>query len=120
MTTHGPLTTAYLAAATRYFAGDMGGFADLLAEDCVFDSSNGRVGSSRDEIVAVLEQVRTATGWTGQEIVGSTELGDVAAMAGRNVFADGTVLEVAGILRFADGKVIEMRSVSGVAPAPLS
>lgn len=114
MTTHGPLSAAYTAAADRFSQGDVEGFGELLAEDCVFESSRGLVGASRAEIVAALTATKAAIGWERHEVIGSHEQDDVLAVLGRNVFADGSITYPAGCARFVDGKITELRAVGGL------
>jgi SnoaL-like domain len=95
----------------RFNEGDLEPMAAMLAEDCVFHSSLGPVGTTRDEIIASIRQAREA-GWTGHFPISLSAAGDFLTGVFRNDYADGSSVVAAGILRFRDdGQIVEMRSM---------
>ncbi|MEZ5234781.1 MAG: nuclear transport factor 2 family protein [Acidimicrobiales bacterium] len=76
----------HTAACEKFNAGDTAGFGEILADDCVFEGSRGRVGSSRAEIVAAVSATREAVGWQRHELVDSLEEGELLVGIGRNTF----------------------------------
>jgi hypothetical protein len=118
MADHGPLALRYIEACEAFNSGDTDKFgAMLIADNCVFDSSDGRVGSTGPEIVAALKAARAAMGWEKHEVISSNEADPVLAVIARNSYTgrDGTQV-VAGIAKFEGGKLVEMRSVDGPRP----
>lgn len=105
-------------AAARWFAvvnhfnqGDVQPLADMLADDCVFHSSVGTVGTTKTEIMDSIRAGRDA-GWTGHYPLSVTTGGDFLTGVYRNEYADGTSVIAAGIMRFReDGKIVELRSI---------
>ena len=99
------------AVVDRFNQGDLQPLADMLADDCVFYSSVGTVGTTKQEIIESIRGGREA-GWTGHYPLGLTTAGDFLTGVYRNEYADGTSVVAAGILRFReDGKIAEMRSI---------
>ncbi|MGE0730339.1 MAG: nuclear transport factor 2 family protein [Acidimicrobiia bacterium] len=111
----GPLAAAYRAACERFNAGDTAGFGEILADDCVFEGSRGRVGSSRAEIVAAVSATREALGWQRHELMQAMEEADLLVGLARNTFGSGEQFPVGGVMRFRNGKIIEMRAAGGMA-----
>src|SRR5262245_33439889 len=99
------------AVVDRFNEGDLEPLAEMLADDCVFDSSVGPVGTSRAEIISTISAAREA-GWTAHYPLGISAAGDFLTGVYRNDYADGTSVIAAGILRFQDdGKIVEIRSI---------
>lgn len=91
--------------------GDLEPLAALLADDCVFESSVGTVGSSKDEIIRSIREGREA-GWTSHHPLSPSAAGDFLIGLYENRYADGSSVVAAGILRYgSDGKVTEIRSL---------
>jgi hypothetical protein len=101
----------YLRAIEAFNSGDLTAFGDLLADDCTFDGTAGRVGTSRDEIVKGLQAGRDA-GWLSHNPIGTAAAGEFLVTVYENKFADGSRVTAAGCLRFNDnGEVTEIRSL---------
>jgi hypothetical protein len=101
----------WLAMAEAFNRGDLGPLAALLADDCVFESSTGNVGSSKDEIMRSIQEGRDA-GWLRHEPLAPSGAGDFVVGSFENHYADGSSVIGAGILRYgADDKVVEIRSM---------
>jgi SnoaL-like domain len=101
----------YLRAIEAFNNGDLTTFGDLLSDDCTFDGTAGRVGTSRDEIVKGLQQGRDA-GWLSHNPIGTAAAGEFLVTVYENKFSDGSRVTAAGCLRFNDdGKVTEIRSL---------
>jgi hypothetical protein len=101
----------YLRAIEAFNNGDVTTFGDLLADECTFDGTAGRFGTSRDEIVKGLQEGRDA-GWLSHNPIGAAAAGEFLVTVFENKFADGSGVTAAGCLRFNDdGKVTEIRSL---------
>jgi hypothetical protein len=105
------VVTIWGAVVDRFNEGDLQPLSDLLADNCVFHSSLGPVGTTKTEIMDNIRAAREE-GWTAHYPLGLTAAGDFLAGVYRNDYADGTSVIAAGIIRFqGDGKIVEMRSV---------
>jgi SnoaL-like domain len=101
----------YLRATEAFNNGNVATFGDLLADDCTFDGTAGRFGTSRDEIVNGLQQGRDA-GWLSHDPIGTAAAGEFLVTVYENKFSDGSRVTGAGCMRFNDdGKVTEIRSL---------
>jgi hypothetical protein len=99
------------AVVDRFNEGDLGPLSDMLADDCVFHSSLGPVGTTKAEIIATISAGRDA-GWTAHYPLGISAAGDFLTGVYRNDYADGSSVIAAAILRFQDdGKIVEIRSI---------
>ena len=101
----------WIAIAEAFNRDDLEPLAALLADDCVFESSLGNVGSSKDVIIRSLREGREA-GWVRHEPHTPSAAGDFLVGTYENHFADGSSFVAAGILRYGpDGKITEIRSM---------
>ena len=101
----------WVAITEAFNRGDVEPLAALLADDCVFESSAGNVGSSKDEIMRSIREGREA-GWVRHEPHTPAAAGDFLVGTFENHYADGSSVVAAGILRYGpDGKVAEIRSM---------
>jgi hypothetical protein len=99
------------AVVARFNEGDNGPLFDMLADDCVFNTSFGPVGSTKAEIMTNIQAARD-DGWTAHFPLGLTAAGDFLAGVYRNDAADGSSYIAAGIMRIdEDGKIVELRSI---------
>jgi hypothetical protein len=100
-----------MAAVSSFNQGDLKPLADLLADNCIFYSSAGLLGESRDQIMARLQEGRDA-GWTRHSPISVSAAGDFLSSLYRNDFADGTSVIAGGIIRYGeDGSIVELRSL---------
>lgn len=106
----------YGAAVEAFNRDNLGLLSEMLADDCVFISSVGPVGNSRDEIIANFRQGRSA-GWRRHVVLSISATGDFAVSLFRNEFADGTSAVGGGVFRVnGDGKICEVRTLDPEAP----
>jgi ketosteroid isomerase-like protein len=103
----------WAAGAKAWSDGAADAWDALFAEDCVWDSPQGRIAGSA-AVVAALDEIRKAVGWESHELVSGAEAGDLLALLGRNTFASGATTDVAAAIRFVNGKVTEIRSIGGL------
>jgi hypothetical protein len=105
----------YLRAIEAFNDGNVETFGDLLADDCTFDGTAGRFGTSRDEIVKGLQEGRDA-GWLSHDPIGTAAAGEFLVTVYENKFSDGSRVTAAGCLRFND----DARSPRSAASTPAS
>ena len=102
---------AWLRAVDAFNNGDLAVLSELLADDCTFDGTAGRYGTTRDEIVRGLQDGRDA-GWLSHNLIATAAAGEFLVSVYENKYADGSRVTAAGCARFNDnGKVTEIRSM---------
>ena len=102
---------AWLRAVDAFNNGDLAVLGELLSDDCTFDGTAGRFGTTREEIVKALQDGRDA-GWLSHNVIATAAAGEFLVSVYENRYADGSRVTAAGCARFgADGKVTEIRSM---------
>jgi hypothetical protein len=95
--------------------GDLAPLTEQLAPDCMWLSSAGPVGNSRDEILQAVKSARDA-GWSGHRVLGLVGGGEFVVGIYRNDYADGSSHIAGAVLRINEGgKVSEIRSLEPAA-----
>jgi len=105
------LPDRYFHAIHAFNDGNLELFGELFADDCVFNTSTGLLGSSRAEIVRNIGRARDA-GWTSHDPIGAFAAGEFLAIAFQNSYSDGSAIVEAAVLRFDErGQVTEVQSL---------
>jgi hypothetical protein len=98
-------------AVDAFNRGDCEPLGELLADRCEFTASAGRVGGTRDEILAAVRQGR-ATGWESHNPLAHVVSGEFLLEAFRNDYGDGTSFLGAAVMRVGDdGRITEIRTL---------
>ena len=102
---------SWLRAVDAFNHGDLAVLGTLLTNECTFDGTGGRYGTTREEIVKGLQDGRDA-GWLSHNVIATAAAGEFLVSVYENTYADGSRVTAAGCARFNDDNMVtEIRSM---------